>query len=431
MYRILNVTIDGFRGDRKIELNFPDDNVTIIHGSNGTGKTTLLKILHAIFSGNGTLLESEQIKKGSIILKNRKTNIICYIEAEYSSDKNEYEWFSDIEDIEDYIESFSSLVFGVNRGITVNNALGRVSPLDVSKMLRLFKIEFVNNSENKKASRNIEEMSDFLNNQIQTKYKRQRRNSNEIDFDNRHIMIDNLSMSNVENTLHDRYLLEKNYITNRVQKALFETLAQIVDNPEEDSNLFSEEEFLDKLIIYSDTLLEVLLELPNNQLSNRIRGILENFDENSYYQDFVNPFEGKYILSSLVYNMIIELEKGRGVLNSVTQLVDEFNTYLNDNKKLIIDEKGPRISTPNGFHSIDKLSSGERHLLSFLTLFIIDGSDRNVLMIDEPEISLNLKWQSKLLNLLTRCVPDAQIIVATHSPAIAEYNTNNLVEIKE
>ncbi|MOA51157.1 hypothetical protein D3C78_1742670 [compost metagenome] len=51
-------------------------------------------------------------------------------------------------------------------------------------------------------------------------------------------------------------------------------------------------------------------------------------------------------------------------------------------------------------------------------------------MIDEPEISLHLDWQSKLIAILARFVPDAQIIVATHSPAIAEYGTKNLMELK-
>lgn len=431
LYRIRQVVIEGFRGSRTLKMNFPDDKVTIIHGSNGSGKTTLLKLLHGIFAGNSTLLESEQITKASVILKNNETEEFNFIEVEYSEEKNEFEWFGDFKDTEYFTDHFSSLVFGVNRGITTNNALGRVSPIDVSKMFKFFELEFSGSSENRRTSRTIEDISDFLNHHIQIKHKRQRRSTIEIDFDTKHLMIDNLSMSHIEASLLDRYLMEKRYITLRVQKALFETLAQVVDNNKTTNNFEIPDDFIEKLKIHADTLLEVLSELPDNQLSSKIKGILQSFKPNMLNEDFENPFADKEILSNLVNNMIIELEKGKGVLNSVSHLVEEFNTYLSSYKKLMVDERGPSIITPTGNHSIDKLSSGERHLLSFLTLFIIEGRDRNILMIDEPEISLNLKWQSKLLGLLTKCVPNAQIIVATHSPAIAEYNTNNLVEISE
>jgi len=81
------------------------------------------------------------------------------------------------------------------------------------------------------------------------------------------------------------------------------------------------------------------------------------------------------------------------------------------------------------FHELTELSSGERNLLSILTLFLILGNDRNFLMIDEPEISFNLKWQKDFLPLLSRLNSNAQIIVASHSPSIAHKNSKYLVEL--
>ena len=44
--------------------------------------------------------------------------------------------------------------------------------------------------------------------------------------------------------------------------------------------------------------------------------------------------------------------------------------------------------------------------------------DSSLILMDEPEISLHLSWQEKLLDEITRVNESSQIIVVTHSPAI-------------
>ena len=73
--------------------------------------------------------------------------------------------------------------------------------------------------------------------------------------------------------------------------------------------------------------------------------------------------------------------------------------------------------------------SWKRRKYFILTLFLIIGKNRNFLMIDEPEISLNMKWQREFLPLLSSLNSNAQIIVASHSPSIAHKNSNYLVEL--
>lgn len=51
-------------------------------------------------------------------------------------------------------------------------------------------------------------------------------------------------------------------------------------------------------------------------------------------------------------------------------------------------------------------------------------------MVDEPEISLNMIWQRKLLPLLNELATNAEIIVASHSPSIARANSKYLVELR-
>ena len=45
-------------------------------------------------------------------------------------------------------------------------------------------------------------------------------------------------------------------------------------------------------------------------------------------------------------------------------------------------------------------------------------------------LKFRLIWQRKLLPLLSELAPNAEIIVASHSPSIAKENSNYLVELR-
>lgn len=426
MLNIIQIQLDNFRGKKDYQLNFADEMVTIIHGNNGSGKTTLLRIIHGILNMNDTILANENIREVRLIFNDRSKSEKRFLSAIRSEEESEYTWQSDIEDIENFIENYTSIVFGVNRGVVSNSAINKVASLDIHKMIRSFELTTSLNRGSQIRMRMIEDMAEFVNRQVTIRNRRLKRNKMDFNLDDRHLMIDNLSMGHVEILLNEKYLIEKKVMSEKVQNALFETLAQVLETGNNTKKTFNElpVDFEEKLVSYRETLLELLSELEGNKLSKKIIKVLEDYDG-----ALVTEFEGNNAISNLIYNMIIELEKGKGIYNTVAQLVEEFNEYISIDKKLIVDELGARIEIDNVIHEIEKLSSGERHLLSFLTLFIIEGSKRRVLMIDEPEISLNLEWQSKLLKLLTKFSPNSQIIVATHSPAIAEFNTNSLVEI--
>jgi len=62
------------------------------------------------------------------------------------------------------------------------------------------------------------------------------------------------------------------------------------------------------------------------------------------------------------------------------------------------------------------LSSGEKQLVRIFIDVINAGV--STIIIDEPELSMHIDWQRELLASLRTVNPDAQIIVATHSPEI-------------
>ena len=55
----------------------------------------------------------------------------------------------------------------------------------------------------------------------------------------------------------------------------------------------------------------------------------------------------------------------------------------------------------------------------YIFLKVVNASSKkSILLMDEPEISLHMSWQEKLINEILLINPDQQIIIVTHSPAI-------------
>ena len=65
-----------------------------------------------------------------------------------------------------------------------------------------------------------------------------------------------------------------------------------------------------------------------------------------------------------------------------------------------------------------QLSSGEKQMLVILLTVLIEDNRPYVLFMDEPEISLHIDWQQRLIDLILELNPNVQIILTTHSPAV-------------
>ncbi|MCY3720740.1 MAG: AAA family ATPase [Candidatus Poribacteria bacterium] len=98
---------------------------------------------------------------------------------------------------------------------------------------------------------------------------------------------------------------------------------------------------------------------------------------------------------------------------------DTVNSFLND-KSIKVDESGQlRIESPLQSHlETHHLSSGEKQILILLTQALLRVDEPLVYIADEPELSLHVTWQVKLLESLVALGGQKQIIVATHSPDI-------------
>ena len=65
-----------------------------------------------------------------------------------------------------------------------------------------------------------------------------------------------------------------------------------------------------------------------------------------------------------------------------------------------------------------KLSSGEKQMLIILLTALVQNNEHYVLFMDEPEASLHIEWQQKLVAMIRQLNPNVQIILTTHSPAV-------------
>ena len=75
------------------------------------------------------------------------------------------------------------------------------------------------------------------------------------------------------------------------------------------------------------------------------------------------------------------------------------------------------------------LSSGEKQILILLTEALLRVDEPVVYIADEPELSLHVTWQEKLLESLVTLGGQKQIIVATHSPDIVGKFQDKVIDL--
>lgn len=126
---------------------------------------------------------------------------------------------------------------------------------------------------------------------------------------------------------------------------------------------------------------------------------------------------------SMMYHRMAMIDAPADKQAAMKKRIEEFCSTINS----LFEETGKRIEIEgNKFNvvsngqmlSIDALSSGEKQiLLILLRVFLSEGKNSYVLL-DEPENSLDISWQYKLIDTLVRLNPNAQFFITTHSPSI-------------
>ena len=211
--------------------------------------------------------------------------------------------------------------------------------------------------------------------------------------------------------------------------------------------------------LYND-ILKRLVALPQDQridttstkksIENRVSTLESNSGKFAEY-GLMPKLQGQEILSAVrktkgdslgiiahVLNPYLEsIEKKLEALNDLFKKVDSLVTIVNrflTNKALTFDlRSGLKVITDDGA-KLDPLllSSGERHLFLLFFNSIIAVDRPSIMMIDEPEISLNVKWQRMLLSSILECIGDSpvQYIFATHSIELLAKHKSRVLKLE-
>ncbi len=208
------------------------------------------------------------------------------------------------------------------------------------------------------------------------------------------------------------------------------------------SNLISEK----NIEIFTKNPVDVFEKYPGLDKANKIEGIYPFsraiiFDENvdsvlwlhllgeilQYRKNF-NQKMSELIHKGLLANtnkLKIEFDKWqKDFPNKLEEFAEKFNPIL-QKLNLEVDVIDTQYSIPIKNKTTDEivpmqdLSTGTKGLLlSFLPLFNLKTKD-SLVLIDEPERSLYPDMQMELMEHYQKLAPNAQFIVATHSPFIA------------
>lgn len=376
--KIESAEIIGLNGlNNHIKLEFNDD-LNIITGRNGSGKTNILKLIWYVISGN-IFHAIQEINFVEITIKTTDYTLIisklsrnsCSLKMIVKGKEKEIvnldEWILD-EDDEDNLQFmlFQLRSASDNQELHQENPNTLISRQGASLFLPTFRrveggirAKIKNTRNNMMSSRRLEqslfELSEIMTNR-------------------NHLFVSSLGTGDVE-----RFLRDKNA-----------ELVEMVTNLQDNTNLIVSNK-LKELQKYNDT----------NQIQAELQNIHHIMDKSEQERlEIMRPLD-------IAKKYILDILKISGIKIGTLTFGDTVQTI---NSSL--------------------LSAGEKQMLSFLAYnaFYQD----TIFIIDEPELSLHVDWQRILFPTLLRQNSSNQFIVATHSPFIyAKYPDKELTWVDD
>jgi len=142
---------------------------------------------------------------------------------------------------------------------------------------------------------------------------------------------------------------------------------------------------------------------------------------------------GNRIIELLTSGNPDDAKKASEVSKAKTLFQDMVDELFEDTNKTI-DRRSNEIQFFQNGETLTpyQLSSGEKQMLVILLTVLVENGEHYALIMDEPEISLHIEWQQRLIELIRTLNPNAQIILSTHSPALIMNGwTDTVTEVDE
>jgi len=154
---------------------------------------------------------------------------------------------------------------------------------------------------------------------------------------------------------------------------------------------------------YQLTLKNKIIE-TDEKIENKIKSLTDKTEDLLILKELLQEKEEEI-------NLILE-NKNRfiDIINKLFSVTNK--TFDLDKNNSIVFNINEKIIPPH------QLSSGEKQMLIILLTVLLKENKPFILLMDEPEISLHVEWQSSLIDNLIKLNPNMQIILATHSSAM-------------
>jgi len=381
MSRIIEFSISELAGKKEIYSKSLNPDVNIFFGLNGSGKTSLLKILHSALLSDTEILRQVPFKQATV--------------KAYSHQPNK-EFTCTIEQIDDDRLKKEDLSLG-----EILNLTGDLLPDNLPDEVRMFISRHRRAKElkwtvkpQKPKWRGLRHAYLPISRLYLTKMTKVSRLTEE--------QLDLLFARQVQE-LWTRYSMEiLNTIRQAQEAGLSNVLKAILSPPENLPEKTSEQQNIDANTAYQ----QVTRFFERQKAAN----ILGSFTE------FENRYKNEPHIKSIVGD-IDEVERRiEQALKPRTDLENLIQQMFTD-KVVHFGDQAIDVKTADGTElGLHTLSSGEKQLLLLLIETFLAGE--SCILIDEPEISMHIDWQRELVEAMAQLNPKAQIIITTHSPSI-------------
>lgn len=413
-YKITSIKILGFWEEYTCNNKFNDD-INIIIGRNGSGKTTFMNILHAALSIDMLELSESEFQEINITLENtHRTAFIQIIKNDLDEER--------IPTITYKIDSreYTLPILSEGRSLFIRKRMQeRYIDLQehMNQYVKLYSLSVYRNKNNYKYERDKNEL-----------YKKGISSSVDYYLDE---LLSQFSKYQLELTQQSQTISEQ--LQKDVLLSLLDTnkraIKRIANKESERQKLkrtykrfgFNDKDTEHKIDNYINTVFD---EIETIELFKKKSGINDDFE-----------IPSRAIITKQIFDKIIELSseaeaKNEKIFSNNNLFLDTLSKFTDKRFKL---NKGELNFVKNDKMPISlfKLSSGEKQLLILLIETLLQRKERCIFLADEPEISLHIEWQREIISSVLALNPNAQIIVATHSPEIAGKHKSKIIKMND
>lgn len=200
----------------------------------------------------------------------------------------------------------------------------------------------------------------------------------------------------------------------------------------------SEKSVEEELTKSSEILINTLIAAEDRSKKFSHFGLMSSLDTQKIVSILKSHIEADYSIVSRVLQPYIESLTARfEALQDTQNLLTIFENTIN---QVFFRDKYIKLHVTNGLKiftdegkelSPQKLSSGEKQLLLLFCNTLTARDKATIFIIDEPEISLNVKWQRQLIHALLELTKESQVqfILATHSIELLSQYNNNVIKL--